>query len=372
MPVNDDDRKNGSLVYLMTPSLKASKGLINEMYSGFNFNKTFTGMNNWKSYYMEKDITFYLNQEQHTLSRVDDQLLLEDGEVVSQIKEKGKLSEFNRIDINRESLDEYIVRYEEVQGIVEYFPWTGYFYVDEGDHLIAGLNVNIDDRTIQKIFVTEDKYSYLYKELIEEARKLKGNIIICNKNDKCLKSLEEFGFSVVEDVGDNLKLQFKVPIEEAVKWYNTNHELVNYINSDKKYKIKNEYDKTLTKALLDSVTYYIDRFHLNHCIGFVMAKCFTLENGLELIQKDIQLRKWLTESDLAVAYTAISDVLIMAEPRTIYSNILRDCSVIIHHTDVDLIIRDTVNWYFDEYELIERDFLYDEEIPIIEEQSDIS
>lgn len=366
MPINDDDRKNGSLVYLITPSLKDSKSLIGEMYNDYQ-KLSFVGLNNWASYYMEKDISFYLNQEQHTLSKINDQLLLEDGELVSKTKDKGTLSEFNRIDIDRESLDEYIVNYEEVQGIIEYFPWTGYFYVDEGDHLIAGLNVNVDDRTIQKIFVTEDKYNYLYKELIEEARKLKGNIIICNKNDKCLKSLEEFGFSVIEDVGDNLKLQFKVPIEEAVQFYNTNHGLVNYINSSKKYKVKNAYDHTLTKALLDATSYYIDRMTLKHTIGFLMAKCFTLPNALELLQKDIELRKWLNESELAVAYTAISDTLLGAEASTLYSNILMDCSMIVHHVDIDVIIRDAVDWYFDEYELIERDFLYDEEVPIIEE-----
>ena len=54
MPVNDDDRKNGSLVYLMTPSLKASKSLISEMYTGWGKNDTFTGLNNWQCYYMEK------------------------------------------------------------------------------------------------------------------------------------------------------------------------------------------------------------------------------------------------------------------------------------------------------------------------------
>ena len=368
MPVNDNDRKNGSLMYLMAPSLKDSKGLLNEMYTYGGRHHSFVGLNNWSSYYMEKDITFYLNQEQHTLSLMSDQLLLEDGEIVSKPKIKGTLSEFNRVDISRESLDEFIVNYEEVQGIVEYFPWTGYFYINEADQLIAGINVNVDDRTIQKIFVTEDKYSYLYKELIEEARKLKGNIIICNKNDKCLKYLEEFGFSIVEDVGENLKLQFKVPIEESVKFYNTNHELVNYMKSDKKYKIKSDYDKDVTSALLEAVAFYMDRLHLNHSIGFVMARCLVLENGMDLIQRDIQLRKWLNESDLAMAYVAISDTLLMAQPQTIYSNVLRDCNLMIHHIDLDVIIRDAVNWYFDEYELIERDWLYDEEVPIIEDR----
>ena len=86
MPVNDNDRKNGSLMYLMAPSLRDSKSLLNEMYVYGSAHNTFVGLNNWISYYMEKDVTFYLNHEQHTLSLKDDQLLLEDGEVVSKFE----------------------------------------------------------------------------------------------------------------------------------------------------------------------------------------------------------------------------------------------------------------------------------------------
>ena len=367
MPVNDDDRKNGSLVFLMTPSLSASKrALYNLSFTNLG-PSSIKGLNNFPNYYMEKDISFYLNESTHIANKINDYLLLEDSSYESKQQVLGTLSEFRRLEINETSIEEYITAYDEVQGIVEYYPWTGYFYVDESDKLIAGVNVNEDSRIIQKIFVTEDKYAYLYNELINEARKLKGNIIVCDKNDKCIKPLEEFGFSVVDSIEDKVKLQFKVPIEESVKFYNINHDFHAYINNDSKYKINGNYNKTLTNALIDSVEYYMRKLNYNPNIGYLAAKCFTLEGYTEKLLKDLQLRKWFSETDIAIAISAISDAIVQGEPHSIYSRIMMDSSFMIHHIDIDLIIMDTVERYFDEYSLEPRDFLFNEEVPIIEE-----
>ena len=122
LPVNDDDRKHGSAIYLFTPDLGSSKDIINSVYNGINYD----GKINWESYYMEKDMSFYFHNESHTMSRLQQDLILEDGEYTLKNNTKGTLDEFHRVEITEEVVDQYMDDCDKVSGLIGYFPWTGY------------------------------------------------------------------------------------------------------------------------------------------------------------------------------------------------------------------------------------------------------
>ena len=107
LPVNDDRRKHGSLVALMTPNLTSSKMLMED--------PRFKGKINFQSYYIERDISYYIQNESNSMSRITDHLILEDTglEVVPSVK--GTLSEFNRIDISIDTIQEHFNEYENME-----------------------------------------------------------------------------------------------------------------------------------------------------------------------------------------------------------------------------------------------------------------
>ena len=365
LPVNDDNRKQESAMFLLTPNLTSSLNFVHSIYITGRTSNVFTGNNNWESYYMEKDVSYYINNENHTMSRINDQVIEEDGEIKIQKKEKGKLSEFKRIDINEDTLEEQIMKSDKVSSVIEYFPWTGYFYLTEDDKLVAGVNVNVDERFIQSLFVTEDKYSYLYRELIEEARKLKANSVILDSNDHSISALTEFGFSKIEDYGNRIKLQFKVPIEEKANLFGAQHDLWKYCKST--YKFSSKYDDDCTEGTLEIIDYYAQKMRLNRNVTFLMGWCHLIENAPQKIYADLQLRKWMNEQEIMISIQAIQD-LYNPNPDIIYSRILHDASMMCHYTNKSVLIQDTVDWYFDEYEIPPRDWLYMEEVDIIEER----
>lgn len=367
LPVNNDNRKEGSAIYLMTPTFGSSLDFLSSVFAKGRRRPTFLGSINWKSYYMEKSLMYYVNNESHKMSRLGDQVIEEDGDLKLKPKEKGKLSEFKRVEIDEHSMEDHLNELDKINGIVEYFPWTGYFYLTEGDKLVAGVNVNVEDKFIQKIFVTEEKYSYLYDELIAEARKMKANTIVVDKTDGCKDALTKFGFSVVEDYTDRVKMQYKIPIEESVKIYGADHGLYTYVSGT--YKPKGKYNADLSDSVLKIGNHYCKRLGLNYNISYLMGRCFLIPDVTERLINDANLDKWMSHDEILTAVTAIND---MGTPdgvmKSIYSRLLHDAEMMSHYTDLDVAIGDAVKWYFDEYELEPRDYLFTEEVPIIEER----
>ena len=361
LPVNDSNRKEDSVIFLMTPNFGSSLDLLQSIYVQKSRRSTFSGSNNWKSYYMEKDVSYYINNESHKMGKINDQIIEEDGNLKLETRKKGTLSEFKRIEINEESYGEFMN--ECTNDVIEYFPWTGSFYTTDSDKLVACVNVNIEDKLIQTLFVTDPKYSYLYKELIQEARKLKANSIVLNKNDKAINALTEFGFSQVEDYGEKIKMQFKVPIEEAVKYYGANHELSKYVKSV--YKTSG-FDHRLRDITSRISEFYAKRLGLNTNICFLMSWTFPIENIEYKLYNDITLNKWMSAQEVMLAITAIQE---MGNPgkslSTIYSRLLNDAELMAHYVDLELAIMESVDWYFDEYEIAPRDYLLIDEVPII-------
>ena len=367
LPVNNDNRKEGSAMFLLTPTYGSSIDFLSSLYVKGRGKSTFTGEINWKSYYMEKSLSYYISNENHKMGRVFDQVIEEDGDLKLKPMDKGGLSEFRRVEIDEQTLEAHMLETNKTEGIVEYFPWTGYFYLTEDDKLVAGVNVNVDDKFIQKIFVTDKKYEYLYDELIAEARKMKANTIVIEKSDECVSALTKFGFSIVEEYGDKIKMQFKVPIEESVKTYGADHGLYSYVSAT--YKPKGMYNGDVTDAVLKICKYYCDRLGLNKNISYVMARCFTIPDVSERLLNDANLDKWMDQTEIKTAVTAIND---MGSPDGVitgmYSRLLYDSELLSHFTDLDVAIDDAVKWYFDEYEIEPRNYLFTEEIPYIEDR----
>ena len=374
LPVEDSDRKHGSVMFLLTPNLSSSKDFLQSIRRKddelVGFVNRFKGEINWDSYYMEKDVSYYMNQESFQMSRIISDLILEDGEFTLKTKEKNSLSNFKRVDINESTVEEHIMESDQMGGIVEYFPWTGYLYLNESDKLVAGINVNIEDKEIQKIFVVDEKYSYLYKDLIQEARNLKANYITLNKNQTgAIQALKEFGFSEIETYEDSIKMQFKVPISEAA---NMTKELESYIENDQKYSNPSIIEDRMYKALKNAVSFYRKKFHLNEKVCALMCRIMYSYDGHEICLSDLKLLKYMTMEEIKVAHKAATFVFHHDKgsvPDDLYTRILIDCTDLIHYTDIDVIIQDEVLRYYADNAIHHRYdnmFLYMDEVePIV-------
>ena len=64
LPINMEDKKNGSLIYLLTPNIQSSINLINSDLF-INKNKSF------QSYYVSKDVSYYINSKNYLQESVD-------------------------------------------------------------------------------------------------------------------------------------------------------------------------------------------------------------------------------------------------------------------------------------------------------------
>ena len=363
LPVNDDDRKHGSAIYLFTPDLGSSKDIINSVYNGIHYD----GKINWESYYMEKDMSFYFHNESHTMSRVQQDLILEDGEYTLKNNTKGTLDEFHRVEITEEVVDQYMDDCDKVSGLIGYFPWTGYLYLDENDNIVAGLNINVDERDIHKIFVVdEEKYGYLYKDLITEARKMKANYCTIKKEDaSAIKALEEFGFTKTEDLQDCIKMQYKIPIMEST----IEDEAVDYVEHCTWLRTINTMYEERYKALKKLILYYCNFYHIRKDIGLLAARVWASESDLEkegmnTLLGDLRSIKYFSKEDIEVAYQAArlaDNQKFMGE--TIYDRIMFDGTRLIHYTDIDVIIRDEVHAYYMDHNIYRsKDFVYMDEV----------
>lgn len=56
LPVNDDDRRKGSLIFLISPNIASSGKLMNIPYG---LNK----MNAFHSYFMERQVSYFINED---------------------------------------------------------------------------------------------------------------------------------------------------------------------------------------------------------------------------------------------------------------------------------------------------------------------
>jgi len=369
LPINDDDRKNGSAIYLLTPNLNSSKDILGDVYNHTKYD----GAINWASYYMEKDMSFYFHTESHKMSRLRSNLILEDSEYTLETNVKGTLSEFKRVEISEELIDQYSGDCDDVNGLIGYFPWTGYLYMNENDQIVAGLNVNVDDRDIHKIFVVdEEKYGYLYKDLIAEARKMKANYCTISKNNtSAIKALEEFGFTKTEDLVDNIKMQFKIPITESTR----ESEVIDFLEHSTMFRhIKNNIQFTEQyKAFKKLVIYYCEFFNIKKEIG-ILGAIIVCSNNLinpEELRGNLKILNYMSQEEIAIAYKAAMGAYehkFIGE--NIYDRILFDGYRLIHFTDINVIIRDEVLAYYDEHSINGRwdnNFLYMNEVEEIVE-----
>lgn len=64
LPINMEDKKNGSLIYLMTPNIQSSISLINNDLF-INKNRSF------QSYYVSKDVSYYINSKNYLQESMD-------------------------------------------------------------------------------------------------------------------------------------------------------------------------------------------------------------------------------------------------------------------------------------------------------------
>ena len=338
VPVNDDNRKEGSAIMLMSPDLLSSLDFVHHFYSMDGFAR-FEGTNNYNSFYMEKDVSYYINNEAHKMGRLVDDIILEDFSYKR--REIGHLSQFKKVEIDEDFVDRYVEKYSDITGCIPYDPWVGYAYLTEDEKLVACINVNKDERTIERLFVTEDKYNYLYKELVQEARNLKVNEITTN-NYRLIEACKEFGFSVVDESDGNTTLRFRVGIEEAAS---EEKGLQEFLST--KYKISDKYLQTKVKAISDFVSFYIKDMHLNKKIGILMSHSTGVDmDKIIVLYKDPLLRKYMSEEEIVMAYKAVDDLLSLKEvSSSIYSSILRDSEVIAAYTNIDYIIMNEVIYY---------------------------
>jgi len=88
IPVNDHNRRKGSAIFLLTPNIESSTKLMNAPLM----------INNrmYESYYVEKDITYFINQENALVKKFDEFI----HESINMIEEKSDLSTKERNDLS--------------------------------------------------------------------------------------------------------------------------------------------------------------------------------------------------------------------------------------------------------------------------------
>lgn len=360
LPLNDRDRSHGSSVFLMMPRTDASKDFLSMFY--LNKNSNFKGSpSNWNSYFLEKDVSYYINNESHMMGHLNTEILLEEDGEVMVAKTKGTLSEFNRVEITEENIEEHMDEHSEIAGCVPYIPWKGYLYLNEQEKLVACLNVNIEDKAIEKLFVTDEKYNYLYPELIAEARKMKANEIFIEDGTPLANALKEFGFSITENIeGNTVKMQFKLPISEATMTYGMPRDFFMYINTSNMYKLRDKRSKSFSDAVVDACMYYGQKLHLNLQICYMMSRFRYVGDSMQVHNKivnDLTLMKYVTYEDIMITDAAIQESYLLSEPKGIYSRVLHDSILLAYFTDINCMIFDAIDTELDKYEE-DRDPLY--------------
>ena len=305
LPINMSNKKKGNVAFLLTPNYESSAKILNNpMINGKYYN----------AYYIEKDITYYINQEGY-LDTLDDKSF------VNVIHENKKIRYNEPLCLGEKALtsEERNNLKDSDFGIPEErkFPLTDevhirmairYFHTAD-DKYKAGLAKRINKKAKSlgmKISVSKDNpfYEYADKSVLKESTKL-SNIIKTHKiSYKCNVNLDKYKSKLIDDLTRVAK-KFNMPCPDIniIVYYDHDEYLKSkkslegwepayYRDSDESVHIVAEeiYDNnsgTWYKILFHECIHRIIRDINPKCPEFILEGITTLESGQfdEFIEK---------------------------------------------------------------------------------------
>lgn len=193
LPINEQDKRHNSLIFLVSNNLMSSLDLINGPFI-INANKSFA------SYYMEPNVKYYLNIQENTLNSQYEQLDLidEDAEVVGEFV----LSESKNNDKNYGLPDLKKYPMPDAQHVKSAIKFFNYVDSEHEEQLANAIKRNIKKFGIEKINVGAknrfSKYAKSMKQItIIESESIEDSI---NENSFLLEAKEKEEINSIEEL----------------------------------------------------------------------------------------------------------------------------------------------------------------------------
>ena len=203
LPITDN-KKTGSIVFLASPDPDSSLKILQNPLIDRRY---------YRSYFIEKDIMYYINREGYIVRDDDTSIITE--EVVlelstytkldSNYKPKGfkNLNDYKKVPVNAETIADYKPSCNSLIHLRHSDDYEGTIFVD-GDNVVGYVNVDYDRHTLQAIEITKDYQGYsLGKQLLKYAiDNHKVDNLSVNKGNKVAYNLyKQFGFREYDYIG---------------------------------------------------------------------------------------------------------------------------------------------------------------------------
>lgn len=287
LPINEKDKKKGSSIFLLTPNIESS---INVLNNPLMINKRY-----FESYFIEKDITYYINQEGYMIENDLDVLNEEfapiyyhsiqtnDGELIS----TKNISKNSIININGNEIDNLKISTDNSEANIEYRNGKYFLIKDikKGDPLILltdssdhPLKEYLNNDTNNKL-VSDEKGKNIYCSQITSEYQLENGYLRChdkNNGDVMIVFNENLDEEIFQENNIHNPALNKILYRERLRNNKEVIEVYDEVTKNVSYITKTFFDYNKYKKF----NLFIDLFYYNQT--FFKNNIYKLDKGVEL------------------------------------------------------------------------------------------